>query len=140
MIVILDTNILVSALRSQAGPCHALLQAIPSQKFTPALSVPLFNEYLDVINRPGLIPDNITSQDKEAICDHFAKHSRRHKIHFLWRTILPDPKDDLVLEVAVAAGARYIVTRNLKDFGPAQTFGITAIKPTDFIKLIGGLP
>ncbi|WP_395747282.1 putative toxin-antitoxin system toxin component, PIN family [Prosthecobacter sp.] len=140
MTIVLDTNILVSGLRSQSGPCHALLQAIPSHKFTSALSVPLFNEYLDVISRPGLIPASVTTQDKEAICDYLAKHSRRHKIHFLWRTILSDPKDDLVLELAVAAGARYIVTRNLKDFGPAQTFGVTAINPADFIKLIGGLP
>lgn len=140
MTVVLDTNILVSALRSNAGPCHALLQAIPSKKFQPALSVPLFNEYLDVLHRPGLIPVVHTPQDIDMVCDHLAAHSSRHDIHYLWRTILPDPKDDHVLEVAVAAGAGYIVTRNMKDFGPAVSFGIKAIGPAQFIQLIGGLP
>jgi putative PIN family toxin of toxin-antitoxin system len=140
MIVILDTNILVSALRSNAGPCHALLQAIPSAKFTPALSVPLFNEYLDVLHRPGLVSSALTRSDIDRICDKIAEHASHQDIHYLWRTILPDPKDDHVLEVAVAAQARYIVTRNLKDFGPATSFGITAILPAAFIQLIGGLP
>lgn len=140
MIVVLDTNILVSALRSNAGPCHALLQAIPSKKFKPAISVPLYFEYQDVLHRPGLIPPAYTSQDIDHICDQFAAHSSSRLIHFLWRTLLPDPKDDLVLEVAVAAGASYIVTRNLKDFGPAASFGIQVVGPAQFIQLIGGLP
>lgn len=140
MIVVLDTNVVVSALRSSAGPCHALLQAIPSKKFTSALSVPLFNEYLDVLHRPGLVAASLTSQEIDRICDHIAAHSRRHLIHYLWRTLLPDPNDDHVLEVAVAAGAHYIDTRNLKDFAPAKSFGITAIEPARFSQLIGGLP
>lgn len=140
MTVVLDTNILVSALRSNAGPCHALLRAIPSRKFKPALSVPLFNEYLDVLHRPGLIPALYTTQDINSICDHLAAHASLHDIHYLWRTILPDPKDDHVLEVAVAADASYIVTRNLKDFGPSASFGVTAAGPAQFIQIIGGLP
>lgn len=140
MTVVLDTNILVSALRSNAGPCHALLQAIPSKKFQPAVSVPMYHEYLDVLHRPGLIPSSYSYQDIDDVCNFIVKHASRRMIHFQWRTLLPDPKDDLVLELAVAAGASYIVTRNLKDFGPAATFGITAIAPAKFIQLIGGLP
>lgn len=140
MTVVLDTNILVSALRSNAGPCHALLRAVPSAKFTPALSVPLYTEYRDVLSRPGLIPAVITAQEKEAVCNYLAAHSSLHEIHFLWRTILNDPKDDHILELAVAARADYIITRNLKDFGPAKSFGVTAIEPAKFIQLIGGLP
>jgi putative PIN family toxin of toxin-antitoxin system len=138
MVVVIDTNILVSALRSGAGPCHALIQAIPSSKFTPAISIPLYVEYLDVLNRPGLIPPQFTAQDKLIICDQIAAHGSKHDIHYLWRNILPDPKDDMILELAVAAQARYIVTRNLKDFGPAKSFGIAAIPPAAFIQLIGG--
>lgn len=112
MTVVLDTNILVSAL----------------------------TEYRDVLSRPGLIPAVLTAQDKEAICNYLAAHSSLHEIHFLWRTLLNDPKDDHILELAVAARADYIITRNLKDFGPAKSFGITAIEPAKFIQLIGGLP
>lgn len=140
MRVVLDTNILVSALRSIAGPCHALVRAIPSTKFQPVLSVPLFNEYLDVLHRPGLVASSLTSGDIDKVCDHIAAHASQHLIHYLWRTILPDPKDDHVLEVAVAAAARYVITRNVKDFGPAESFGISAIEPAKFIHLIGGLP
>ena len=34
-------------------------------------------------------------------------------------------------------GAKYIVTHNLKDFGGAVDFGIRALTPADFLKLIG---
>jgi predicted nucleic acid-binding protein len=56
------------------------------------------------------------------------------KINFLWRPFLPDPKDDLVLEVAVAGQVDAIVTYNRKDFVGSDQFGIRIVSPKDFIK------
>ncbi len=50
--------------------------------------------------------------------------------------LLPDPKDDMVLEVAVASGATHIVTFNHKDLHPAKDFGIAVVKPAEFIQLL----
>jgi len=54
--------------------------------------------------------------------------------------VLPDPNDDFILELAVAASAPYIVTFNLKDFRGVEPFGITALAPKDFLSVLGGSP
>jgi predicted nucleic acid-binding protein len=48
----------------------------------------------------------------------------RHEIFFLWRPVLRDPRDDMVLELAVAAGCESIVSYNRRDFKAAERFGI----------------
>jgi hypothetical protein len=50
-------------------------------------------------------------------------------IHFLWRPTLRDPRDELVLELAVAAGCPHIVTHNVRDFASAEQFGVIALPP-----------
>ena len=62
------------------------------------------------------------------------------RIFFLWRPFLKDPKDDMVLELAVEAEVEYIVTHNLKDFHGAEHFGIKAITPKEFLRKIGEIP
>ena len=59
------------------------------------------------------------------------------EIFFLWRPFLKDPKDDMVLELAVEAEVEYIVTHNLKDFNGVEHFGIKAITPKEFLQIIG---
>jgi len=63
----------------------------------------------------------------------------RHKIHYLWRPFLPDPKDDMVLEIAVAGQCEYIVTYNEKDFRGAAQFGVKVVTPQAFLEEIGEL-
>jgi predicted nucleic acid-binding protein len=57
-------------------------------------------------------------------------------IHFLWRPFLRDPDDDMVLECAVAAGCKYIVTHNVKDFRRTEQLGVKAITPGDFLQTL----
>jgi putative PIN family toxin of toxin-antitoxin system len=137
---ILDPNVLVAALRSRQGASSALVSALPSSKFQPAISVPLYTEYLDVLQRPGMVPTAFSQLDIQAFCRYILSISHWQSIYFLWRPLLPDPKDDLVLEVAVAARAKYIVTFNLADFRGAEKVGILPITLSKFITTIGGLP
>ncbi|NEX15795.1 MAG: twitching motility protein PilT [Halochromatium sp.] len=44
-------------------------------------------------------------------------------------TQLADPDDDFVLELAVAASCRYIVTHNLRDFRGVERWGVEPIPP-----------
>jgi putative PIN family toxin of toxin-antitoxin system len=140
MRAVIDTSVLVSALRSSNGASAAVVNALPSPKFKTVVSIPLYCEYLDVLNRPGMVPSHFTPPDILAVCRYVASVSIRQQVYFLWGPLLPDPKDDMVLEVAVAAQASYIVTHNVRDFGPALSFGIRAIRPGDFISMIKGLP
>jgi predicted nucleic acid-binding protein len=67
---------------------------------------------------------------------YLANQSHLQEIHFLWRPFLVDPDDDMVLELAFAAGCRYLVTYNLRDFQGSERVGVTAISPRDFLNLI----
>jgi putative PIN family toxin of toxin-antitoxin system len=140
MRVVLDTNVLVSALRSSLGASHALLTAIPSPKFQTALSIPLYMEYQAVLSRPGLLPDSFSREDVRAVFCYLAAHSHHQDIYFLWRPFLPDPKDDMVLELAVASRSSFIITHNLADFRAAPAFGVHAMTPSDFLHHLGETP
>ena len=59
-----------------------------------------------------------------------------HGISFRWRPFLSDPDDDFVLELAVSAGARYIVTYNIRNFAGSDSLGVTALRPPEFLKLL----
>jgi len=58
------------------------------------------------------------------------------EIHYLWRPFLADPDDDMVLELAFAAGCGHIVTHNVKDFRGSEQLGVSALSPREFLKLI----
>lgn len=90
--------------------------------------------------RPGMVPTRFTSADILAFCRFLASISHEQEIFFLWRTRLRDPKDDLILELAVAAQARYIVTHNVRDFAGAADFGIVPVRPADFLTVMKGFP
>lgn len=66
--------------------------------------------------------------------------AHEQEIYYLWRPILRDPKDDMVLEVAVAGGCDTIVTYNIGDFSGAQQFGIRVVTPLNFLRDLGILP
>ena len=131
---IIDTNVLVAGLRSKQGFAFRILDAAARKQFVPALSVPLYCEYLDVLSRPGMVP--FTPEQIETFCLSLAELSDIHDIYFLWRPLLPDPKDDMVLEIAVAAGVSHIITFNIQDFSNAKSFGITPIQPAGFFFLL----
>jgi len=65
---------------------------------------------------------------------------QRFKIYYLWRPFLSDPKDDMVLELAVTSNADSIVTCNKADFKGADQFGLELITPKELLKQIGELP
>ncbi len=80
-----------------------------------------------------------TERDIDDILDYLCRVSSHQTIHYLWRPFLPDPKDDMVLELAVAAQCEYIVTFNQRDFRGTDQFGIVVIQPREFLKRIGEL-
>ena len=67
---------------------------------------------------------------------YLASLAHLQDIHFLWRPFLRDPDDDMVLECAVAAGCKYIVTHNIKDFRRTEQLGIRAVTPGQFLQIL----
>lgn len=135
--IIIDTNVLVSAVRSRRGASFRLLSLLRAQVYRLALSVPLMLEYEDVLLRH---PDNLPLNPEQinAILDQIAETADKYDRYFLWRPWLKDPKDDHVLELAFASSSRYIVTYNLKDFrGLVDRFGIQALTPKSLLEELG---
>ena len=134
MNVVLDTSVLVAAMRSRHGASQQLLRRLPSPHFTPALSVALYMEWQSVLTRPEHRPPGISDAQMLGFLRYLASLSRLQDIHYLWRPFLRDPNDDMVLECAFASSSRFIVTHNVKDFRRSQELGVEAIIPNHFLK------
>lgn len=135
MKVVFDTSVLVAAARSRRGASHALMSSLPSAEYQLCLSVSLYMEWQAVLTRnENLTPDR-TAEDARNYLRFLVSQSHLQQIHFLWRPFLTDADDDMGLELAFAAGCRYLVTHNVKDFHGAEQLGIIAITPREFLKL-----
>jgi putative PIN family toxin of toxin-antitoxin system len=137
MKIVLDTNILVAAARSQKGASYRILQLIPDERFQICLSLPLYLEYLDVLARTEQRQAVLSESQVLGTVRYLASQAHLQEIYFHWRPFLPDANDDMILELAVAAQATIIVTFNLKDFRGIESFGITTMKPAHFLAEIG---
>ena len=75
----------------------------------------------------------LSARDVEDVLDGVCIRGECRRIHFLWRPQLTDPKDDHILELAVASGSADIVTHNVRDFREAVRFGVRVIRPADLL-------
>lgn len=100
--VVLDTNVIVAGLRSRRGSAFRLLTLVGTEKFDIHLSVPLVLEYQEVLSRE-FSNLYLSATEVEDFIEFHCLVATKHRIFFLWRPYLPDPKDDMVLELAVAA-------------------------------------
>ena len=139
LLVVFDTNVLTAAARSRTGASYSLVSQIPSLHYRLVISVGLYTEWLSVLTRPENIPQGRSSEDVIAFLRYLASEAHLQEIHFLWRPFLPDPRDDMVLELAFAAGSRYIITHNVKDFSGSEQLGIAALTPREFLKICRGI-
>jgi len=135
-LIVIDTCVLISALRSRNGASFKLLSLIDSQKFSFFLSVPLVLEYESVAKRMSRNL-GLTHSDIEDIIDYLCTVGNHRKVHFLWRPNLKNPGDDFVLELAVESECNYIVTHNVKDFKGIKKFNLKAITPQELLRKIG---
>jgi putative PIN family toxin of toxin-antitoxin system len=136
MKIVIDTNVLFTALKSQLGASYKLVSLIPSKKFSIAISVPLIIEYEDVLRR-GKLPASFSKKDISDFIDFFCYVGEQQDIFFLWRPFLPDSSDDLVLEVAVAGDCDAIITYNKRHFKNIEKFGLRILDPKEFLTETG---
>ena len=134
--MVLDTNVLVAGLRSGLGASYRLLTLVGTGRFTHVVSVALLFEYESAVMRPesGIRLPRPAIND---VLDYICAAGDRQQIYFLWRPRLPDPSDDLVLEVAAHGQCDRIVTFNTRDFVGSEQFGIRVETPSQFLRSLG---
>lgn len=135
--LVLDTDVVVAAMRSPRGASAALLEAALEQRITLLAGVPLFFEYEAKCTDPKhWSAAGITMKDADIFITGIAALVEPVRTHFLWRPLLRDPNDEMVLEVAVNGSADAIVTFNLRDYGdvPKRNFNIDVMLPSNAIR------
>jgi putative PIN family toxin of toxin-antitoxin system len=138
--IVVDTNVIYTALRSKRGAAHRLLREVGANSvFRIHLSVPLVLEYEEVVKRNARSL-GLAYQDVDDILDYLCSVAGLHTIFYLWRPFLSDPDDDMLLELAVEAGCNRIVTFNLRDFLGAEQFGVQVVTPQRLLQEIGVIP
>jgi putative PIN family toxin of toxin-antitoxin system len=135
--VVIDTNVIVAALRSKRGASALLLSLLGMGKFEMHISIPLALEYEDLLLRQrdqlGLTVDEVDGL-VDSLCAVAIRHER---IHFNWRPSLPDERDEHILDLAVKGGCDAIITFNIRDFSGVDQFGIRVMNPQSFLREIG---
>ena len=131
--VVLDTYVLVAGLRSPFGASFRLLELLGDGRLALQLSVPLVLEYEAVLKRQAR-ELGLTHADLDAVLDQLCAIGTPRVIFYLWRPVLRDPKDDMVLELAVEAGVDALVTHNVRDFAEAAQFDVAVRTPREFLR------
>lgn len=144
MRLVIDTDAMVAAIRSDAGASHWLLQSVLERRLglTLLVSVPLLIEYEAVMTRPEhLKAARLSAADIGPLLDAVAAVAEPVRLAYLWRPMLSDANDDMVLETAVNGGAFGIVTFNRRDFeASVGQFGIRALSPGEAVRLLEKRP
>ena len=134
--IVVDTNVILSACRSRNGASFVVLRGMLTGEISFAASPAMLLEYEDVLKRPGMLGGHptLTSEQIDTLIDALCAQAVQTLPWFRFRPFLDDPKDDLFIECALAAGARLIVTRDRHFRHPAvQVFGLTITTASDFV-------
>ncbi|HEY3914846.1 MAG TPA: PIN domain-containing protein [Verrucomicrobiae bacterium] len=134
--VVLDTNVVLSAMRSQLGASYRLLMTMGHSRWQSVVTSTLMYEYEDVARRPGAAA-GLSPQDITNILDMIYQESYRQFVWFSWRPLSPDPGDDAILEAAIAGRCDYVVSFNERHLRVIREFGVEVLKPADLLKRIG---
>jgi putative PIN family toxin of toxin-antitoxin system len=121
MRIVLDTNILVSAMLSGGGPARRVVRVCLQRAVTPLIGAALFAEYEDLLARHALFERaRLDAGEREVLFDALMSVCEWTPIYYLWRPNLPDPGDDHLIELAIAGGANWVVTENIRDLSRGE--------------------
>ena len=134
--VVIDTSVFIAALRSRRGASFRLLSLVGGKLFSVCVSVPLMLEYEGAAKKVADELD-LFQRDIDDVLDYLARVSEHRRVYFLWRPYLRDPRDDMLLELAVEAECEFIVTHNLRHFAGSERFGVRVATPREFLRVIG---
>ena len=135
---VIDTNILVGACLGQ-GTAARVIRACLGGPVQALIGAALMAEYEDVLSRNALFAKSrLNRTERDELLNIFVAHCEWTHVYFNWRPNLRDEADNHLIELAVAGGAAYVVTRNLRDLSlPELSFpGLRCITPESFLKEI----
>jgi putative PIN family toxin of toxin-antitoxin system len=136
MRLVLDTSVIVKAVRNFRGASAALIDAVLDGRVTLLVSTALWLEYEAVVKRPEhWIWPGFNAAEADRFLDLLAGACTPIEISFKWRGFLSDPDDEMVVEVALNGNAEALVTFNERDFASASAqFGLVLRRPDAILR------
>jgi predicted nucleic acid-binding protein len=135
--VVLDTSVVIAAARSQRGASSLLIDWLDDGRFDAVISYKLILEY-EMTLRREIQAGGWSDADVTDFLDFMCTAGQRIAPLFLLRPLLTDPNDEFIVGLAFAARVDYVVTHNVRDFKGSEPFGIEAIHPGQFVKILRG--
>lgn len=128
----MDTNVIVSALRSRNGASFEILRRLRVGEWTTIISNHLLFEYEEVLKReaPAL---NLTLSDVDEILNFICARAEEHLLSPAWQPVLSDSDDEPLVQLAVESTCMRIVTHNVRHLQPASTLGVEVLNPGQFL-------
>lgn len=114
MRIVVDTNVFVGACLG-TGAANAVIAACLKGRSIPVMGNALFNEYEDVLSRDDVFQNcKLSRIERVELLNVFFACCEWTRVYYSWRPNLPDEADNHLVELAVASGSDFIVTRNLR--------------------------
>jgi putative PIN family toxin of toxin-antitoxin system len=136
--VVLDTSVVVAALRTRSGAGNAVLRLVAARRLVMLATPPLFLEYEEVLKRAEhRLEHGLSEEQIDEFPSELAALTEPVESHFQWRPQIRDPGDEMVLEAAINGDADALVTYNARDFmAAAVRFGLLVLGPADVLKRV----
>ncbi len=136
--LVLDTNVVVAAMRSPSGASAALLRAAREGRATLLATVALALEYEAVCRQAEhRLASGLSDREVDIFLTALIALAEPVETHFMWRPQLRDSGDEMVLEAAANGRADALVTFNVRDFGIVPShFGVEVLLPREAIRRI----
>ncbi len=145
MRLVLDTDVLLSSLRSTVGASRVLLLAVEAGVVTPLVSVATVIEYEAVLKRTEhLQAAGLDAGEVDRFLDDFVAHADQVTPYFQTRPSVRDPGDEMFAELAINGQADALVSFNIGDYRPADPhtsrLGILVCRPGDILRRLPWRP
>lgn len=138
MRLLIDTDVIVAAVRSPGGASAALLLQLLKRQATMLLSVALtFECEMTCTRAEHLLAAQASEADVRGLIDAIIDVIEPVEVHYQWRPQLSEAGDEMVLEAAVNGRADAIMTFNRTDYGTAPgRFGIEVLSPAEALRRV----
>lgn len=136
--VVIDTNIIVSALISSRGSySRKIVEKVFKDEITPLMGEALFNEHIEVASRQDIFKSCVLDEEERGeFLRAYMKCCRWCRIYYNWRPNLQDEGDNHIIELAVAGGSGCIITKNIKNLKSGELLfdNLRIVTPDEFIE------
>src|SRR5437867_10663330 len=121
---VMDTNVLVAALRSELGASNAMLELLWEGRWRLVLSILCLGEYHEILHRDAAIL-GLTHPEVDLFLDGLCALSEQVTLRTEWQPKAndpDDPDDEPIIQLARESQVLYLVTHNVRDVLPAEQF------------------